>query len=135
MYDSFRMMSMTKYGPDYFKLGIRALALFQLYLAYLLGVGAGFGFETLGFTLKYAGALMLIFLSYLFWIASYRSDQYFRIRIALGLVSVGLLLLLPDLPELIMGSWTLSDWIFLGYFLIGSGAILELYRKENLKKK
>lgn len=123
-------MMRTKQGLDFFKYGIRALALFQLYLAYLIVLGAGFGFETLDFSTKATGALMLFFLTYLLWITSVTSDLKIRIRVALGIVLVGLLPLLPNLPELIMGKWVTKDWILLGYFLTGSGAMLDMYWKE-----
>ncbi len=132
--DTFWLMMKTKQRPDFFKLGIRALALFQLYLTYLIWVGAGFGFETLPISMKATGALTLIFLSYLLWIESGSADQQIRIRMALGIVLVGLLPLLPNLPELIMGNWVTKDWILLGYFLTGSGAVLEMYWKEKGEK-
>ncbi len=122
-------MRRTKQGLDFFKLGVRALALFQLYLAYLILIGAGFGFETLEFSIKATGALMLFFLTYLLWITSGASELQIRIRVALGCVLVGLVPLLPNLPELIMGNWETRDWILLGYFLTGSGALMEMYWK------
>ena len=124
------LMRKTKYGLELSKLGIRALALFQLYLAYLVLIGAGFGLETLEFTLKAAGALMLVFLTYLLWIGSGAEELKVRIQVALGCIGVGLLPLLANLTELIMGNWTIKEWILLGYFLTGLGAILEMYGKD-----
>lgn len=124
-------MITTKQGPDFFKLGIRALALFQLFPIYLLLAGSGFGFETLDFSMKAAGALMLAFLTYLLWIGSGIADQKIRIRIALGCLFVGLLPLLPNIPELIMGNWGTIEWVLLAYFLTGSGAALEMYWKSE----
>lgn len=122
-------MMKTKQGPDFFKLGIRALALFQVYLAYLLLIGAGFGFEALDFSMKATGALLLLFLTYLLWIGSGAADLRIRLRVALGCAVVGLLPLLLILPELVVGNWELRDWVLLGYFLTGSGAVLEMYWK------
>lgn len=122
-------MMKTKQGPDFYKYGIRALALFQIFLAYLIWVGAGFGFETLDFSMKATGALMLLFLSYLLWIGSGTADRQIRIRVALGCAVVGLFPLLLNLPELVVGNWEIKEWILLGYFLTGSGAILEMYWK------
>ncbi|OOG77159.1 hypothetical protein [Algoriphagus sp. A40] len=122
-------MMKTKQGPDFFKLGIRALALFQLFLAYLLLIGAGFGFEALDFSMKAVGGLMLAFLTYLLWIGSGAADPRFRIRVALGCLLVGLLPLLLNLSELLVGHWGAKEWVFLAYFLTGTGAVLELYWK------
>lgn len=128
MFDLFRLMRNTKQGPDFFKLGIRALALFQIYLAYLLLIG-GFGFETLDFSIRSAGSLLLLFLTYLLWIGSGAADLQIRLRVALGCAVVGLLPLLMILPELVIGNWELRDWVLLAYFLTGSGAVLEMYWK------
>lgn len=122
-------MMMTKQGPDFFKLGIRALALFQLFLAYLVLTGAGFGFETLDLSMKASGALILVFLTYLLWVSSGEVGSQTKIKVALGCVAVGLLPLLVNLPELVMGNWQSKDWILLAYFLTGSGAVLEMYWK------
>ena len=127
-------MMRTKQGLDFYKYGIRALALFQIYLAYLILVGAGFGFETMGFSMKATGALMLLFLTYLLWIGSGAADFQIRIRVALGCAVVGLLPLLVILPDLVMGNWELREWVLLGYFLTGSGAVLEMYWKEAGEK-
>lgn len=122
-------MIWTKQRPDFFKIGIRALALFQVYLAYLLLIGAGFGFDTLDLSLRSIGALILVFLSYLMEISTGEVAWQFRAKVALGLVVVGLFPLLINLPDLIMGIWGQKDWVFLGYFLIGSGGFLEMYWK------
>jgi hypothetical protein len=122
-------MMKTKHGPDFFKLGIRALALFQIYLAYLVLTGAGFGFETLDLSMKASGALMLIFLTYLLWVNSGEVGSRTKLKVALGCVAVGLLPLLGNLQELVMGNWDSKDWVLLAYFLTGSGAVLEMYWK------
>jgi len=128
-------MSKTKQGPDFFKLGIRALALFQLCLVYFLMTGVGLGLETLDFSIKATAALMLLFLTYLLWLGSGANSSQVRIRVALGCVVVGILPLLLSLPELVLGNWQSSELFFLGYFLTGSGVLLEMYgkgvRKEN----
>jgi hypothetical protein len=76
-------MMKTKHGPDFFKLGIRALALFQIYLAYLVLTGAGFGFETLDLSMKASGALMLIFHTYLLWVNSGEVGSRTKLKFAL----------------------------------------------------
>lgn len=129
MSDSDWLMRKTKQGPDFFKLGIRALALFQLYLAYLVLAGAGFGFETLDVSMKASGALILGFLTYLLWVGSGEVRIQTKIKVALGCMMVGLLPLLLNLPELVIGNWENRDWIQLAYFLTGSGAVLEIYWK------
>lgn len=122
-------MIRTKQGPDFFKFGIRALALFQLFLAYLVLTGLGFGFEFLDFSMRATGGLMLSFLTYLLWISAGTADLRIRIRVALGCLFVGLLPLLLNLPELLTGHWGAREWVFLAYFLTGTGAVLELYWK------
>jgi hypothetical protein len=120
-------MMKTKQRPDFFQLGIRALALFQIYLAYLVLLGAGFGFEGLNFTMKSSGGLILLFLSYLLWVGSGEVRRQTKLKVALGCLAVGLLPLLVNLPELVMGRWVIKDWILLAYFLTGAGAVLEMY--------
>jgi hypothetical protein len=44
-------------------------------------------------------------------------------------MAVGLLPLLGNLQELVMGNWDSKDWVLLAYFLTGSGAVLEMYWK------
>lgn len=134
MSDLIGLIRRTKLRPDFFKLGIRALALFQLFLAYLLLKASGFGFEALEFSVRATGALLLLFLTYLLWIGSGSKDAQIRIRVALGCIGVGLLPLLVILPELVMGNWGTREWVLLGYFLTGSGAVLEMYWKETGKK-
>lgn len=133
--DPFWLMMKTKHGPDFFKLGIRALALFQLYLAYLVMTGSGFGFETLDISMKAFGALILVFLTYLLWVGSGEVKIQTKLKVALGCLAVGLLPLLVNLSELVVGNWETKDWILLAYFLTGSGVVLEMYwkgeRNEN----
>ncbi len=130
------LMMKTKQGPDFFKLGIRALALFQLYLVYFLMTGAGAELETLDFSMKATGALGLLFLTYLLWIGSGADAAQIRIRVAMGCVAVGILPLLGNLPELVIGNWETREFILLAYFLTGSGALIEMYWKgvENEKE-
>lgn len=73
--------------------------------------------------------LMLSFLTYLLWISTLGADPRIQIRVALGCLIVGLLPLLLNLSELLTGHWGAKEWVFLAYFLTGTGAVLELYWK------
>ncbi len=136
-YDPDWLMMTTKHGPDFFRLGIRALALFQLCLVYFLMTGTGFGLDTVAFSMKAIAALMLLFLTYLLWLGSGATAAQVRIRVALGCVAVGFLPLLLSLPELVMGNWTVREFMLMGYLLTGLGVLLEMYWKgvENENKK
>ncbi len=122
-------MTKTKQGFDFLKVGVRALALFQVYLVYILMTGAGTELDTLDFSMKATVALGLLFLTYLLWVGSGADAAQIRIRVAMGCVAVGMLPLLGILPELVMGNWDTREFIFLAYFLTGSGALLEMYWK------
>lgn len=135
MSNSDLLMRKTKQGPNFFKLGIRALALFQLFLAYLVLAGAGFGFETLDLSMKASGALILVFLTYLLWISSGEVRAQTKIKVALGCVAVGLLPLLLNLPELVIGNWGMRDLVLLAYFLTGVGSLLDVYYKSGKNEK
>jgi hypothetical protein len=125
------MMRNTKHGLNFYKLGIRALALFQIYLAYLVWIGVGFGFENLELSMKASGTLILIFLSYLLWVNSGEVGTRTMVKVALGCMAVGLLPLLGNLPELMMGNWEMKDFVLLAYFLTGLGALLDMYLKTT----
>ena len=127
------LMRKIKQRLDFYKFGIRALALFQLYLALMMLIGSGIGVESLSYSLKTTGALLLMFSSYLLWIASITLEQHIQFRVALGIIAIGLLPLLSSLPELVVGNWGQREWAHLGFFLIGSGGLLEMYWKQNEK--
>lgn len=126
-------MMRTKQWPDFYKLGIRALALFQLYIAYLVFTGAGFGLETLDVSMKAAGTLLLVFLTYLLWVSTGEVPLQLKVKVALGCLAVGLLPLLINLSELMIGNWGYKDVVLLSYFLIGCGALVNEYFKTEKK--
>lgn len=124
-------MRKTKQVPDFFNWGIRALALFQLYLAYLVMTGTGLGFEALDLSIKASATLILAFLAYLLWVSTGEVSIQVKIKVALGCIAVGLLPLLMNLTELMIGNWILKDFVLLAYVLIGSGALINEYFKTE----
>lgn len=74
---------------------------------------------------------MFLFVNYMLRVSSSITNFNIKTRVTIGCILVGLVPLITNLSELISGNWVLKEWILLGYLLIGSGVVLDLYWSIN----